>query len=118
MTLFILKTSVEHVPGTSKRMSKKKRKVKKQKLKSPTGCCIYLYIFPVISPISMQFPCNFHEFPLNFVPYKFPVKKPRRCTGLKWDPNGSVVAIAGIQAQGAANDREVHFFGICTKNQP
>jgi len=30
-----------------------------------------------------------------------------RCTGLKWDPNGSVVAIAGIQAQGAANDREV-----------
>lgn len=30
-----------------------------------------------------------------------------RCTGLKWDPNGSVVAIAGIQAQGASNDREV-----------
>lgn len=30
-----------------------------------------------------------------------------RCTGLKWDPNGSVVAIAGIQAQGATNEREV-----------
>ena len=30
-----------------------------------------------------------------------------RCTGLKWDPNGSVVAIAGIQAQNAVNEREV-----------
>eukprot|EP00439_Symbiodinium_sp_Y106_P080708 s175_g19.t1 len=31
-----------------------------------------------------------------------------RCTGLKWDPNGSVVAIAGVQSQGAAAaDREV-----------
>eukprot|EP00437_Effrenium_voratum_P053185 CAMPEP_0181539186 /NCGR_PEP_ID=MMETSP1110-20121109/76247_1 /TAXON_ID=174948 /ORGANISM="Symbiodinium sp., Strain CCMP421" /LENGTH=1242 /DNA_ID=CAMNT_0023670801 /DNA_START=30 /DNA_END=3758 /DNA_ORIENTATION=+ len=31
-----------------------------------------------------------------------------RCTGLKWDPNGSVVAIAGVQNQGAAAaDREV-----------
>ncbi|CAE7432828.1 Wdr35 [Symbiodinium pilosum] len=31
-----------------------------------------------------------------------------RCTGLKWDPNGSVIAIAGVQSQGAAAaDREV-----------
>ncbi|CAJ1415377.1 unnamed protein product [Effrenium voratum] len=30
-----------------------------------------------------------------------------RCTGLKWDPNGSVVAIAGVQAGAAASDREV-----------
>jgi WD repeat-containing protein 35 len=32
-----------------------------------------------------------------------------RCTGLKWDPNGQVVAIAGMQtqSQGMAADREV-----------
>lgn len=32
-----------------------------------------------------------------------------RCTGLKWDPNGQIVAIAGMQAQsqGGAADREV-----------
>eukprot|EP00927_Polykrikos_kofoidii_P070639 TRINITY_DN67050_c0_g1_i1.p1 TRINITY_DN67050_c0_g1~~TRINITY_DN67050_c0_g1_i1.p1 ORF type:complete len:1238 (+),score=226.96 TRINITY_DN67050_c0_g1_i1:119-3832(+) len=30
-----------------------------------------------------------------------------RCTGLKWDPNGSTVAIAGMQTQAAPAEREV-----------
>lgn len=42
-----------------------------------------------------------------------------RCTGLKWDPNGQTVAIAGMQTQaGAAADREMGVVQFYAPNGP